>query len=276
MSLLQVKDVTYAYGSHHLFGKKNQREKVLSNVSLSIGEGECLGLLGMSGAGKSTLGKVILGLEKPQKGQVLFKGHDLYSTDRNTRKQLRRDLQVVFQDCYSAVNPKMTVEQIIGEPLQNYERMSVNEQEQTIEQLLERVGLNREDMGKYPHQFSGGQLQRINIARAIALKPKLIVLDEAVSSLDMVNQTNILSLLRELKSVYGLSYLFITHDIKAAYSISDSMAVMENGEVVEQCNNKTEFLHSAHPAVKTLISSILPEHPRYRSLLQKPNGEEIL
>lgn len=265
MSLLQVKDITHTYSSFRLFGKKDRGKKVLSNVSISIEQGMCLGLLGMSGAGKSTLGKVILGLEKPQKGQVLFQGHDFYHTDRNTRKRLRRDLQVVFQDCYSSVNPRMTAEQIIGEPLQNYERMSVDEQKQTIGEMLEKVGLNSEDMRKYPHQFSGGQLQRINIARAIALKPKLIVLDEAVSSLDMVNQTNILELLSELKSVFGLSYLFITHDLKAAYSISDSLAVMEKGEVVEHCDNKDQFFYSPHPAVKTLVSSMLPEHPRYRA-----------
>ncbi len=266
MSLLQVKDVTHTYGSYNLFRRTDQRKKVLSNVSISIGQGMCLGVLGTSGAGKSTLGKVILGLEKPQKGQVLFQGHDFYNTDRTTRKRLRRDLQVVFQDCYSSVNPRMTAEQIISEPLQNYERISPDEQKRTVGELLERVGLNHEDMRKYPHQFSGGQLQRINIARAISLKPKLIVLDEAVSSLDMVNQTNILNLLSELKSAFGLSYLFITHDIKAAYSISDALAVMEKGEVVEQCEDKDKLFTSRHPAVQTLLSSILSEHPRYRSL----------
>ena len=266
MSLLQVKDVTHTYGSYNLFSRTDQRKRVLSNVSISIGQGMCLGVLGTSGAGKSTLGKVILGLEKPQKGQILFQGHDFYNTDRITRKQLRRDLQVVFQDCYSSVNPRMTAEQIISEPLQNYERMSPDELKRTVGGLLERVGLNHEDMRKYPHQFSGGQLQRINIARAISLKPKLIVLDEAVSSLDMVNQTNILNLLSELKSAFGLSYLFITHDIKAAYSISDALAVMEKGEIVEECKSKDKLFTSRHPAVQTLLSSILSEHPRYRSL----------
>lgn len=266
MSLLQIKDITHTYGSYNLFRRTDQRKKVLSNLSISIEQGMCLGILGTSGAGKSTLGKVILGLEKPQKGKILFQGHDFYNTDRTTRKRLRRDLQVVFQDCYSSVNPRMTAEQIISEPLQNYERMSPDEQKRTVGALLERVGLHHEDMRKYPHQFSGGQLQRINIARAISLKPKLIVLDEAVSSLDMVNQTNILNLLDELKSAFGLSYLFITHDIKAAYSISDALAVMEKGEIVEHCEDKDKLFTSQHPAVQTLLSSILSEHPRYRSL----------
>lgn len=266
MSLLQVKEVTYSYGSSRFLWRSSRQSAILSNVSLSIEQGMCMGLLGASGAGKSTLGRVILGLEKPQKGLVLFQGQDLYHTDPHTRKRLRRDLQVVFQDCYSSVNPRMTAEQIIGEPLENYERLSATEQKRTIAELLEQVGLKSEDMKKYPRQFSGGQLQRINIARAIALKPKLIVLDESVSSLDMVNQTLILSLLGELKSVFGLSYLFITHDIKAAYSISDTLAVMEKGELVELCYDKNHVFASHHPAVKNLISSILSEHPRHRSI----------
>ncbi|WP_166240144.1 nickel import ATP-binding protein NikE [Paenibacillus turpanensis] len=265
MTLLQVNEVTHAYSSSNLFRRRKGTANVLQNVSLRIEEGTCLGLLGASGAGKSTLGKVVLGLERPKQGQVLFQGHDLYEMDLKTRRKLRRNLQVVFQDCYSAVNPRMTAEKIIGEPLSNYEKLSVQEQKSVVGELMERVGLSSADMGKYPHQFSGGQLQRINIARAIALKPKLIVLDEAVSSLDMVNQTKILHLLNELRSTFGLSYLFITHDIKAAYTISDSLAVMEKGQVAEYCENKEQFLLSSHPAVKGLLGSVLSEHPRYRS-----------
>lgn len=265
MSLLQVSEVTHAYASNRLFRRFKGNENVLLNVSLQIEEGTCLGLLGMSGAGKSTLGRVILGLEKPKKGQVLFQGHDLYALDSKSRKQLRRNLQVVFQDCHSSVNPRMTAEQIVGEPLDNYERLSAKEQKRAVAELLERVGLSTSDMGKYPHEFSGGQLQRVNIARAIALKPKMIVLDEAVSSLDMVNQTNILRLLNDLRTTYGLSYVFITHDIKAAYTISDALAVMVKGELAEYCGKKEQFLRSSHPAVKGLLGSMLSEHPRYRS-----------
>ncbi|MED4162014.1 nickel import ATP-binding protein NikE, partial [Halalkalibacterium halodurans] len=207
MSLLEVRDVTHTYRTSLLFWRAKQRAPVLTNVSLSIEEGMCMGLLGTSGAGKSTLGKVILGLAKPQKGTVFFQGQDLYQMDPKSRRRVRRDLQVVFQDCYSSVNPRMTAEQIIGEPLENYERLSASEQKRKIAHLLDMVGLRSDDMRKYPREFSGGQLQRINIARAIALKPKLVVLDESVSSLDMVNQTVILELLRELKAVFGLSYL---------------------------------------------------------------------
>lgn len=262
--MLEVKEVTHAYSSSRFWRRSGEEPEVLSRVSLQIGEGTCLGLLGPSGAGKSTLGRVILGLEKPREGQVLFRGHDLYTLDVNTRRKIRRDLQVVFQDCYSAVNPRMTAEQIIGEPLSNYESLTVQEQKREVGQLLECVGLTAADMGKYPYQFSGGQLQRINIARAIALKPKLIVLDEAVSSLDMINQTNILRLLHSLRAAFGLSYLFITHDIKAAYMISDGLAVMEKGRIVEYSGNKEQFLQSSHPAVQGLLGSMLPDHPRHR------------
>ncbi|MDQ0112069.1 nickel import ATP-binding protein NikE [Paenibacillus harenae] len=266
MSLLQVNNVTHSYGATNRFWRAGRQKTVLSDVSLSIEQGQCLGLLGTSGAGKSTLGKVILGLEKPLKGQILFQGVDLYETNPSTRRRLRRDLQAVFQDCYSSVNPRMNAEQIIGEPLRNYERLSPNEHRRSISMLLESVGLSPEDRGKYPHQFSGGQLQRINIARAIALKPKLIVLDEAVSSLDMVNQTHVLHLLDELKTSFGLSYLFITHDVKAACSLSNSLVVMEKGEVIESCEDQSQLIASSHPTVKKLLESILSEHPRSRSI----------
>lgn len=271
MSLLQVKAVTHSYNSHKLLKWKEPSKKVLTDISLSIDEGTCLGLLGTSGAGKSTLGKVILGLERPQQGQVLFQGHDIYTADKLTRQKIRRDLQVVFQDSYSAVNPRMTAESIIGEPLENYEKLTVAEQKRTVIELLERVGLSEKDLKKYPHQFSGGQLQRINIARAISLKPLLIVLDESVSSLDMVNQTLILELLSELKKDFGLSYLFITHDIKAAYSISDTLGVLEKGELIEHYNAKDLFFSSEHPVVEQMRSSILAEHPRFRSLPMRSN-----
>ncbi|MFD0678670.1 MULTISPECIES: nickel import ATP-binding protein NikE [unclassified Paenibacillus] len=266
MSLLQVKEVSHTYRKNRLFGSSRHQNPILSNVSLSIDEGVCLGLLGSSGAGKSTLGKVILGLEKPQLGQVIFQGQDVYNMHATVRKKVRRDLQVVFQDCYSAVNPRMCAEQIIGEPLSNYMAMTLLEQKRAVGELLEMVGLQSVDMDKYPHQFSGGQLQRINIARAIALKPKLIVLDESVSSLDMVNQTQILALLRDLKLSFGLSYLFITHDIKAAYAISDRLAVMEHGELVGSFENKDLIFTSTHPAVKLLLQSVLTEHPRDRKI----------
>jgi nickel transport system ATP-binding protein len=264
MSLLEARDITHGYNRAGLFKRGARQEAVLANVSVSIERGQCLGILGTSGAGKSTLGKVILGLEKPRKGKVIFQGIDLYGADPSVRKRLRRDLQAVFQDCHSSVNPRMTAEQIIAEPLQNFEKLTPAELKRTVGELLEQVGLKAEDMRKQPHQFSGGQLQRINIARAIALKPKLIVLDEAVSSLDMVTQAHILNLLGELKSSHGLSYLFITHDIKAAFAVSDAIAVMEQGEIVAHCADKAQLPQMKHPSVGKLLGSMLSEHPRDR------------
>jgi nickel transport system ATP-binding protein len=266
MSLLELNEVTHSYGSRTFFNWKDRSRNILSDISLSMEEGTCLGLLGTSGAGKSTLGKVILGLERPQHGQVLFQGHDIYTADKHTRQKIRRDLQAVFQDSYSSVNPRMTAEQIIAEPLENYEKLTPAEQKRTVIELLVRVGLSEEDLKKFPHQFSGGQLQRINIARAISLKPKLIVLDEAVSSLDMVNQTLIIELLKELKADFGLSFLFITHDIKAAYTISDRLGVLEKGELVELYDENNQFFTSEHPVVNEMRDSMLAEHPRFRSV----------
>jgi nickel transport system ATP-binding protein len=271
MSLLQVKDINLSYHSKKFCRWKDQSKKALIDISFSIEDGMCLGLLGTSGAGKSTLGKVILGIQPPQEGQVLFQGYDIYKADRYTRQKLRRDLQVVFQDSYSSVNPRMTAERIISEPLENYEKLTIEEQRRRVIELLERVGLSEKDLKKYPHQFSGGQLQRINIARAIALKPRLIVLDESVSSLDMVTQSLILELLRELKDDFRLSYLFITHDIKAAFSISDKLGVLENGELIELYDSKDEFFSSKHPVVIRMRDSILAEHPCFRSIPSRMN-----
>ncbi|MGE6630115.1 nickel import ATP-binding protein NikE [Bacillus sp. NPDC077027] len=266
MSLLQVNAVTHQYTARTLFKWKNNSNDVLSNVQFSIEEGTCLGMLGGSGAGKSTLGKVILGLERPRFGQILFEGQDIYRADKQTRKEIRRNLQAVFQDSYSSFNPRMTVEGIMAEPLENYEKLTIAEQKRTIIELLERVGLCEHDLRKYPHQMSGGQLQRVNIARAISLKPKLIVLDESVSSLDMVTQSVILSLLKELKDEFGLSYLFITHDLTAAYRISDRLAVLDKGTLVQFFDSKHHFFSSEHEVVKEMRDSILAQHPRSRSI----------
>jgi nickel transport system ATP-binding protein len=267
MSLLEVKHVTQGYSSFSLFGSAGRRTPVLNDVSISIEPGQCLGLLGSSGAGKSTLGKVILGLEKPQQGEVVFQGENLYKADSAVRRQLRRDLQVVFQDCHSSVNPRMNAEQIIAEPLQNFARLSPQELKRTVGSLLEAVGLSADDMGKRAHQFSGGQLQRISIARAMALKPKLIVLDEAVSSLDVVTQARILELLKRLKQENGLSYLFITHDLKAAFALSDAIVVMEQGRVAARCELPQELAQCEHPSVQRLFDSMLLEQPFERATL---------
>ncbi|MFJ7509653.1 ATP-binding cassette domain-containing protein [Peribacillus simplex] len=261
MSLLELRGIkkTYLLGNS-VFGKRKAVEANKS-ISLTLEEGVCLGLVGESGSGKSTLGKIILGLEKPDQGEVWFLGKSLYCLKAKELKELRRNLQVVFQDCYSAVNPRLTIGEIIAEPIRNYERLSSVQVKKKVQELLEIVGLCQEDIHKYPYQFSGGQLQRINIARAIALKPKLIILDEAVSALDALVQVQILNLLAQLKEEFQLSYLFISHDLQAVNYIADRLAVMYKGEVVEWLDDLEQLERLKHPVSKKLLSSVLPPYP---------------
>ncbi|NOU62744.1 ATP-binding cassette domain-containing protein [Paenibacillus sp. LMG 31461] len=226
----------------------------IRDVSFTIEPAMCMGILGESGTGKSTLGKIILGILRPDSGNVKMLGTDLYGADVKARKGLRRDIQVVFQDCYSAVNPRFSIQQIIAEPLRNYERLSPQEEIRKVSELLEIVGLHANDRHKQPKQMSGGQLQRVNIARAIALEPKLIVLDEPVSSLDMVVQKQILLHLKDLKEKKGLSYLFISHDVLAVSLLADQVAVLDGGQLVEQVAT-ANLLSCAHPASRRLIDA---------------------
>ncbi|MED1789376.1 nickel import ATP-binding protein NikE [Brevibacillus laterosporus] len=261
MSLLELKDINKTYLLGNSVWRKRKTVEAVKGVSLTLEEGVCLGLVGESGAGKSTLGKIILGLEKPDQGEVWFQGKDLYRLREKELKEVRRNLQVVFQDCYSAVNPRLTIREIIAEPLRNYERLTATEEIQKIQGLLETVGLSPEDMYKYPHQFSGGQLQRINIARAIALRPKLIILDEAVSALDALVQVQILHLLAELKEEFQLSYLFISHDLQAINYIADCIGVMYKGEIVEWLDDMEQLESLQHPVSKKIMSSVLYPDP---------------
>ncbi|WP_028775394.1 ABC transporter ATP-binding protein [Shimazuella kribbensis] len=256
MSLLIAKQISKTYTASSWFQSKKKEHSAITNVSFVVESGMCLGILGESGAGKSTLGKIALGLLPPDQGSISFQGEDLYRVNRHKRKQLRRDLQVVFQDCYSAVNPRMTVKQIIEEPLRNFRRLSVSDENRTVANLLETVGLTINDMNKLPNQLSGGQLQRVNIARAIALEPKLIVLDEPVSSLDLIIQKQILDHLKELKEKIGLSYLFISHDIAAVEVISDRIAILDKGEIVETLDTSNMYA-CTHPASQKIIRSSL-------------------
>ncbi|WP_370636314.1 ABC transporter ATP-binding protein [Cohnella sp. CFH 77786] len=240
------------------------RFSALRRVSLHLKPGECLGIAGESGSGKSTLGKLILGLERPDEGAIRFQGTDWLNGPASVRHMLRRDLQAVFQDSGEALNPRMTARQIIAEPLRNYERLTKRELERACLEGLEAVGLCEADAGKLPHQFSGGQQQRLCIARALALRPKLIVLDEAVSSLDRMLQAQILELLRRLRSEFRLSYLFITHDIKAARYLADRLVVMDRGEIVERLDDLQTLAALSHPASRRLWESQLPEHPSGR------------
>ncbi|MBD0384236.1 ABC transporter ATP-binding protein [Paenibacillus sedimenti] len=261
MSLLQLRNISKSYPKQTGLWKKNEALQVLEDISFELEEGECLGIVGESGSGKSTLCKLILGLEKPSGGMIRFHGADWHQTSPKQQHTLRRNLQAVFQDSYHALNPRMKAGQIISEPIRNYERLSAREMKIRQVELLEAVGLGEEDLNKFPHQFSGGQQQRLNIARALALRPKLIVFDEAVSSLDVLIQAQILELLQDLADNYGLAYIFVTHDIKAACFISDRLIVMDQGRIVERLDNMAHIEELRHPASRRLLDSRLAEHP---------------
>lgn len=268
MAILTLAQIAHTYQKKGFFQPKQQA--ILKGISLNIEAGQCFTLLGVSGAGKSTLGNIMLGMMRPTQGTVTFLEQDLYRAKGAHLKQLRRNLQVVFQDSLSAVDPRMTAEQIIAEPLNNYRVVAPENKQEYIIELLKQVGLNASDLTKYPHQFSGGQLQRINIARALALKPKLIVLDEPISSLDMVNQRLILALLQRLKEDFQLTYVFITHDIAAACLLSDHIAILEEGTITEQYASVADFVTSTKPAAQQLKTSMLAEHPMKRTIRSLP------
>ncbi len=248
---------TYARGG---FFRKAERFHVLREVNLDIEEGECVGLAGRSGAGKSTLGRIILGLEAPDEGRGVLCGRDMFGEKRAAPwdKDLRRRVQAVFQDALSSVNPRMRAGEIIAEPLRNFEGLRGQALSRRVGGLLERVGLTAEDARKRPCRFSGGQLQRVCIARALAVRPRLIVLDEAVSSLDMLVQSHILDLLDDLRRAEGTSYLFITHDLRLARRFCDRALAMCDG-VLEPFDHTGAL--PPPDSVRPLYEAMLPARP---------------
>jgi peptide/nickel transport system ATP-binding protein len=243
--------------------------KAVDGVSFDIGRGEALGLVGESGCGKTTTGRVILRAETPTAGQIIFrdgdKGEvDLAQLDRGDLRNIWRNIQLIFQDPYSSLNPRMTLEQIVGEPLRNYNVVKGAALRDRVAELLGFVGLRPEYMSRYPHAFSGGQRQRIGIARALALNPQMIICDEPVSALDVSIQAQILNLLQDLRSRFQLTYLFISHDLSVVRHLCDRVAVMYVGKIVEIADTEELFNNIRHPYTEALLSSAPTPDPRAR------------
>lgn len=259
--LLDVKDLKkYFPITKGILSRTVGNVRAVDGVSIHVHKGETLGLVGESGCGKSTVGRLITGLIKSTDGEVVFEGKNLAQVTRSEMKQIRKRVQFVFQDPYSSLNPRMTILDIIGEPLEVHNLAKGRVKQERVGELLEIVGLSKNDMHKFPHQFSGGQRQRIGIARALATEPDLLICDEAVSALDVSVQAQILNLLKDLQIKMGLSYLFISHDLNVVKYISDRIAVMYLGEIVEVTDSETLFENPLHPYAKALISAVpLPD-----------------
>lgn len=242
--------------------RKKRFIKAVDGVTLDINEGKVTSLVGESGSGKTTLGLLFLGLLKPTAGRVFFEGKDLNELEDEELRVIRRKMQVIFQDPFGSLNPRMTVGEIVGEPLIIHEKVSAEEALNKAAKLIEMVGLNPEDIYKYPHEFSGGQAQRIAIARALALNPKFIVADEPVSSLDVSVRAQIINLMRDLQERLGLTYLFISHDLSVVRYISDRIAVMYLGKVIEIAERRDLYENPVHPYTKALLSAAPIPDPR--------------
>jgi len=262
-TLLSVRNVVkhFPIRSKGLIRRQIGAVQAVSDVSFDLAEGETLGLVGESGCGKSTTARVVLNLIPATSGEVLYRGRDLTALSRSDMRGLRRELQIVFQDPYASLDPRLPVNEIIAEPLRIHGRYADGGRD-TVRTLMQTVGLKPEHGNRYAHEFSGGQRQRIGIARALALRPKLLVLDEPVSALDVSIQAGVLNLLDELQAELGLSYLFVSHDLSVVRHIADRIAVMYLGQIVEIGTSEELFTAPAHPYTQALISAIPLPDPR--------------
>lgn len=262
--LISIRDleVHFASSAGRRFGRARQTVKAVDGVTLDIFPKETLGLVGESGCGKSTLGRAILRLVEPTSGQVLFRGQDLAKLSNAAMRAQRRHLQIIFQDPYASLNPRMTVSQIIGEPIETFRLARGPAKRKRVQELMETVGLNARFLKRYPHEFSGGQRQRIGIARAFAVDPDFIVADEPISALDVSIQSQIMNLLDQLRREKSLTYLFISHDLRAIQHVSDRVAVMYLGKIVELAPSKMIYAQPLMPYTRALISAVPVPDPK--------------
>ncbi|MEV0533180.1 dipeptide ABC transporter ATP-binding protein [Kitasatospora sp. NPDC050463] len=265
--ILEVRDLVKYYPLTQGIVLKKQvgAVKAVDGISFDLRKGETLGIVGESGCGKSTLAKVLMNLERATSGQVLFKGEDITRLSGAGLKAVRRNIQMVFQDPYTSLNPRMTVGDIIGEPFEIHPEVAPKgDRRKAVQDLLDVVGLNPEYINRYPHQFSGGQRQRIGIARGLALKPELIICDEPVSALDVSVQAQVINLLEQLQSDFELSYMFIAHDLSIVRHISDRVGVMYLGKMVEIGTEDEIYSHPTHPYTQALLSAVPVPDPTGR------------
>lgn len=272
--LLEVRHLKKYYPVHKgPFQKEKEYVHAVDDVSFQIEKNEVFGLVGESGCGKTTVGRLIVRLIEATDGEILFDGQDFRALGKKELREMRRNVQVIFQDPYGSLNPRMTVRDIIAEPLNKHHMCPRGEVDAQVKKLLSVVGLSAKEMSKYPHEFSGGQRQRIVIARALSVRPKLIVCDEPVSALDVSVQAQILNLMDDIQKEYGTSYLFIAHGIPVVQHISSRIAVMYMGKLVEIAPSENFFLNSLHPYTKALVSAVPIPDPELRREIQPITGE---
>jgi oligopeptide/dipeptide ABC transporter ATP-binding protein len=247
--------------------------RAVDGISFNIRQGQTLGLVGESGCGKTTVARSIIRLVPPTAGRVVFEKTDILSADKTRLRQLRREISIIFQDPYSSLNPRMTVGNIVGEPIKVQKGITGSELSDKVEGLLKKVGLSAEAVSRYPHEFSGGQRQRIGVARALALEPKLVICDEPVSALDVSIQSQILNLLKDLQDEFSLTYLFIAHDLAVVEFFCDVVAVMYMGKIVEQAEAEELYRNPLHPYTRALMSAIPQVDPTLRKRRSGVSGE---
>jgi oligopeptide transport system ATP-binding protein len=267
--VLEVRDLTKHFPLTRgvVFKRQVAAVRAVDGVSLALHRGETLGVVGESGCGKSTLAKLIVGLEKPTSGEILVQGRNLAKLGGEKLRHARRHIQMVMQDPYTSLNPRMTVGDIIGEPFQIHPEVAPRrDRRHRVEELLDLVGLNPDHINRYPHQFSGGQRQRIGIARALALRPEIIVCDEPVSALDLSIQAQVINLMERLQEEFGLAYIFIAHDLSVVRHISDRVAVMYLGKVIETGADTEIYDNPTHPYTQALLSAVPVPDPMLRGL----------